>query len=73
MVSRILEIVVILALRWVFVAANRKRDRAVAEGRVEYDERVTGLQDISDWQNPAFRYVTVSVYFEQVGPIADLI
>ncbi|KAJ7173761.1 MFS general substrate transporter [Mycena filopes] len=57
MVSRILEIFVILALRIVFSRANAKRDRAVAEGRVQYDERVTGLQDISDWKNPAFRYV----------------
>ncbi|KAF7370876.1 MFS general substrate transporter [Mycena sanguinolenta] len=57
MVSRILEIVVILALRIVFSRANAKRDRAVAEGRVEYDERLTTLQDISDWKNPAFRYV----------------
>ncbi|KAJ7924133.1 major facilitator superfamily domain-containing protein [Mycena leptocephala] len=57
MVSRILEIFVILALRLVFSRANAKRDRDVAEGRVAYDERVTGLQDISDWKNPAFRYV----------------
>ncbi|KAJ6480896.1 MFS general substrate transporter, partial [Mycena sanguinolenta] len=57
MVSRILEIVIILALRIVFSRANAKRDRAVAEGRVEYDERLTTLQDISDWKNPAFRYV----------------
>ncbi|KAJ7035632.1 MFS general substrate transporter [Mycena alexandri] len=59
MVSRILEIVVILALRVVFSRANAKRDRDVAEGRVQYDDRVTGLQDISDWKNPAFRYVLV--------------
>ncbi|KAJ7918787.1 MFS general substrate transporter [Mycena leptocephala] len=59
MVSRILEIFVILALRLVFSRANAKRDRDVAEGRVQYDERVTGLQDISDWKNPAFRYVLV--------------
>ncbi|KAJ6496763.1 MFS general substrate transporter [Mycena vulgaris] len=63
MVSRILEIVVILALRIVFVTANKKRDRAVAEGRVQYDDRVTGLQDISDWKNPAFRYITVRLCF----------
>lgn len=58
MVSRILEIVVILALRIVFVRANNKRDRDLAEGRVQYDERLTSLQDVSDWKNPAFRYVT---------------
>ncbi|KAJ7257958.1 MFS general substrate transporter [Mycena haematopus] len=59
MVSRILEIFIILALRVVFSRANAKRDRDVAEGRVEYDERVNTLQDISDWKNPAFRYVLV--------------
>ncbi|KAJ7132142.1 MFS general substrate transporter [Mycena epipterygia] len=59
MVSRILEIFVILALRVVFSRANKKRDQAVAEGRVQYDERLTGLQDVSDWNNPAFRYVLV--------------
>lgn len=42
-----------------FIFQNKRRDRAVAEGRVEYDEIATGLSDISDWKNPAFRYVTV--------------
>ncbi|KAJ6581186.1 MFS general substrate transporter [Mycena capillaripes] len=60
MVSRILEIFVILALRIVFSRANAKRDRDVAEGRVQYDERVTALQDVSDWKNPAFRYVLIT-------------
>ncbi|KAJ7746848.1 MFS general substrate transporter [Mycena maculata] len=55
--SGILEIFTILALRVVFVHANKKRESAVAEGRVQYDDRVTSLQDISDWKNPAFRYV----------------
>ncbi|KAF9020481.1 MFS general substrate transporter [Hymenopellis radicata] len=58
MVSRALEIVIILILRVIFVTANRKRDRAVAEGRVEYDPNQTGLEDITDWNNPAFRYIT---------------
>ncbi|EJD50788.1 MFS general substrate transporter [Auricularia subglabra TFB-10046 SS5] len=57
MCSRALEIVVILLLRMIFVISNKRRDRAVAEGRVKYDERVTALEDISDWKNPAFRYV----------------
>ncbi|KAH7098978.1 MFS general substrate transporter [Auriculariales sp. MPI-PUGE-AT-0066] len=57
MCSRAFEIVVILALRYIFVTANRKRDRAVAEGRVTYDATVTALGDVSDWKNPAFRYV----------------
>ncbi|KAK1224120.1 hypothetical protein PQX77_012979 [Marasmius sp. AFHP31] len=58
LVSRALEIVVILLLRLVFVVSNKRRDKAVAEGRVVYDESRTGVQDISDWKNPAFRYVT---------------
>ncbi|KAJ7281916.1 MFS general substrate transporter [Mycena rebaudengoi] len=57
MCSRILEMFVIVALRIVFARANKRRDRAVAEGTVQYDDRVTALQDISDWKNPAFRYV----------------
>ncbi|KAF8909847.1 major facilitator superfamily domain-containing protein [Mucidula mucida] len=51
---------IILVLRVIFVTANRKRDRAVAEGKVEYDPNQTGLEDITDWNNPAFRYITVS-------------
>jgi hypothetical protein len=53
---------VIVALRIVFARANKRRDRAVAEGTVQYDDRVTALQDISDWKNPAFRYVLVSLH-----------
>lgn len=45
-----------------FIFQNKRRDRAVAEGRVEYDEIVTGLSDLSDWKNPAFRYVTVGFF-----------
>jgi MFS family permease len=58
LVSRALEIVVILILRVIFVAANRRRDQAVAEGRVQYDATELLLEDITDWKNPAFRYVT---------------
>ncbi|KAK7021815.1 hypothetical protein VNI00_017259 [Paramarasmius palmivorus] len=58
LVSRALEIVVILLLRAVFVIGNKRRDKAVAEGRVEYDANRTGLEDLSDWKNPAFRYIT---------------
>ncbi|KAK0432253.1 MFS general substrate transporter [Armillaria borealis] len=57
MVSRALEIIIILILRVIFVISNKRRDRAAAEGRVEYDPNVTGLEDITDWKNPAFRYV----------------
>ncbi|KAF9268407.1 MFS general substrate transporter [Marasmius fiardii PR-910] len=58
LVSRALEIVVILMLRVVFVVSNRRRDKALAEGGVTYDETSAGLEDVSDWKNPAFRYVT---------------
>jgi MFS family permease len=57
MVSRALEIIIILLLRLVFVRANNKRDQAVRDGLV-YDERELAQQDLSDWKNPAFRYVT---------------
>lgn len=57
MVSRALEIIIILILRAIFVISNQRRDRAAAEGRVEYDPNLTGLVDITDWKNPAFRYV----------------
>ncbi|KAJ3835329.1 MFS general substrate transporter [Lentinula raphanica] len=62
---RLLQIVIILILRVIFVMANRRRDRAVADGRVQYDARVTELEDITDWKNPAFRYVTVGSRFCQ--------
>ncbi|KAE9406312.1 MFS general substrate transporter [Gymnopus androsaceus JB14] len=58
LVSRALEIIIILVLRFIFIMSNRRRDRAVAEGRVQYDEGANELQDITDWKNPAFRYVT---------------
>ncbi|KAH8920612.1 MFS general substrate transporter [Atractiella rhizophila] len=58
MVSRALEIVVILVLRVIFVWQNKKRDRAVKEGRVTYNADALALEDISDWKNPAFRYIT---------------
>ncbi|KAF5367437.1 hypothetical protein D9758_003800 [Tetrapyrgos nigripes] len=60
MISRALEasIVIILILRAIFVISNKRRDRLFAEGRTEYDPSITALEDISDWKNPSFRYVT---------------
>lgn len=58
MVSRAAEIVVIILLRVVFVTSNNRRDKALASGQIEYDPRHTPLDDVSDWKNPAFRYVT---------------
>lgn len=43
-----------------FLFQNARRDKAVREGRVEYDHMATALEDLSDWKNPAFRYITVS-------------
>ncbi|TFL04919.1 MFS general substrate transporter [Pterulicium gracile] len=58
MVSRAAEIIVILLLRLIFVHANAKRDKAVKDGTLVYDPKDYANQDISDWKNPAFRYVT---------------
>lgn len=60
--TSVAQIVVILIFRFIFVRANTRRDRDVAEGRVSYDENATMLEDISDWKNPAFRYITVSPF-----------
>jgi len=58
MVSRILELVVIIILGVMFVTANRRRDRKFAEGNPEYDPKLaTGLEDISDLEDKAFRYL----------------
>lgn len=55
-----MQIIIILVLRYMFIWQNKRRDRAVAEGRVEYDAIATAMEDLSDWKNPAFRYVTAS-------------
>lgn len=56
--SRSLEIVIIYALRVIFVASNAKRDKAEKEGRVPaYDKAELDQLDLTDWKNPAFRYV----------------
>jgi LytS/YehU family sensor histidine kinase len=58
MVSRILEMVVIIILGIMFATANKRRDRKFVEGNQEYDPALTtGLEDVSDWENKAFRYV----------------
>ena len=51
---------IILILRFIFWRANRRRDRAVAEGRLKYDKEALDKEDLSDWKNPSFRYVLVS-------------
>lgn len=57
MVSRILEIVVILALRINFLMLNKRRDKMFAEGHDEYDPEVEAVEDIGDMKNPRFRYI----------------
>ncbi|KAI5478368.1 hypothetical protein MNV49_005219 [Pseudohyphozyma bogoriensis] len=60
LVSCALEIVVIFVLRMVLQLENRRRDKArdilIAEGRLG-DEDKTAYADLTDKQNPHFRYV----------------
>ena len=50
--------VVIIILGIMFATANKRRDRKLAEGNLEYDPALTtGLEDVSDWENKGFRYV----------------
>jgi hypothetical protein len=50
--------VVIIILGIMFAMANKRREQKFAEGNLEYDpELMTGLEDVSDWENKAFRYV----------------
>ncbi|KIY43647.1 MFS general substrate transporter [Fistulina hepatica ATCC 64428] len=60
--SRALEIVIIIIFRFLFMWCNHKRDKRDAEG-VNYDVNELAAQDLSDWKNPAFRYVYVSLAF----------
>jgi len=58
MISRIAEIVVILLLRLAFVIPNRNRDKKYAEGDERYNPNVTTYEDLSDWENLHFRYLS---------------
>jgi hypothetical protein len=50
--------VVIIILGIMSITANRYRNRKFTEGNPEYDPMLaTGLEDISDWENKAFRYI----------------
>jgi hypothetical protein len=50
--------IVIIILGFMFATANKRRDRKLAEGHLEYNPALaTGLEDVSDWKNKAFRYV----------------
>lgn len=59
LVANCIEVLVILALRFLFLSSNRKRDNRLAEahGGVSYDEAGGVVEDLTDWKNPAFRYV----------------
>jgi hypothetical protein len=56
--------VVIIILGIMFATANKRRDQKFVEGNQEYDPALTtGLEDVSDWENKAFRYVGECSYF----------
>ena len=58
------QMVVIIILGIMFTTANKRRDRKLLEGNQEYDPTLTtGLEDVSDWENKAFRYVGECSYF----------
>ncbi len=59
LVANIVEVFVILALRTLFLTSNKRRDRKMTEEGVKYDERTAMVDDITDFENPAFRYVAV--------------
>lgn len=51
----LLEIVVILVMRFVLAAENKRRDRV--QGFDERDLDATALEDLTDKENMNFRYV----------------
>lgn len=57
MISRIAEILVILALRLTFTIPNKRRDKLFADGDERYDPNVTTYEDVTDKQNLHFRYL----------------
>jgi hypothetical protein len=57
MISRIAEIIVILALRFTFTIPNKRRDQLFAAGDARYDPDVTTYEDLTDKQNLHFRYL----------------
>ncbi|KAK0448676.1 MFS general substrate transporter [Armillaria borealis] len=59
LVANIVEVFVILALRTLFLTSNKRRDRKMTKEGVKYDERTAMVDDITDFENPAFRYVAV--------------
>ncbi|PBK95372.1 hypothetical protein ARMGADRAFT_1011232 [Armillaria gallica] len=59
LVANIVEVFVILALRTLFLTSNKRRDRKTTEEGVKYDEHTAMVDDITDFENPAFRYVAV--------------
>lgn len=46
-----------------FATANKRRDQKLTEGYLEYNPNLTtGMEDLSDWENKAFRYVGECVF-----------
>ncbi|SJK97011.1 related to allantoate permease [Armillaria ostoyae] len=62
LVANIVEVFVILALRILFLTSNKRRDRKMTEEGVKYDERPAMMDDITDFENPVFRYVAVGSF-----------
>ncbi len=64
LVSNCVEVAVVLCLRFIFLTSNSRRDKKLAEhDGVGYDPTGGMVEDITDWKNPAFRYVAVSLWF----------
>ena len=62
-----IQLTVIIILGIMFATANKRRDRKFAEGHQEYNPALTtGLEDVSDWENKAFRYVGECSYFTDI-------
>ncbi|KAB8532561.1 hypothetical protein FH972_025506 [Carpinus fangiana] len=56
-VSHLLEILVILVLRTLLMRENKRRDAQQAGNRSEYEVLETAFGDLTDKENPNFRYI----------------
>ncbi|CAK5268117.1 unnamed protein product [Mycena citricolor] len=56
LVANILELCIFVVLRVILARENRKREQAAANGKV-VEENETTFKDLTDKQNPNFRYV----------------
>ncbi|KAJ9090753.1 hypothetical protein QFC20_007830 [Naganishia adeliensis] len=56
LVANCLEFLIFLILRFVFIYENKKKERAAAEAGVTHED-ITAFSDLTDKENPNFRYV----------------